>query len=272
MNICSSTKLTRRLMRPARSWLAPDECLLVYHWLRRKGIGAGVLVDVGACFGSALAAYADAGWTVHAFEPDPANCDRLRATWASAVGVTIDDRAVSDEDGRELPLYTSDVSAGISSLSPFHDSHVASATVRTVTLRRYLREAGVAEVTVLKSDAEGHDLPVLRGFDWEQLTPRVVICEFEDRKTTRNGYDTATLAKFLIDRGFTVLISEWYPVINYGRTHRWKRFQRYPATLDSDAWGNLIAWLDPAEAERFERFAALHAPLWALATKLRSWR
>jgi hypothetical protein len=50
------------------------------------------------------------------------------------------------------------------------------------------------------------------------------------------------MAEFLVARGYAVFTSEWYPVLEYGRQHRWRSVQPYPVELqDSGAWGNLIA-------------------------------
>ena len=91
-------------------------------------------------------------------------------------------------------------------------------------------------------DTEGHDLFVLRTFPWETHRPDVVVCEFEDSKTVPLGYTYQDLGSFLVDRGYQVLMSEWYPVVRYGIAHRWRRVVRFPATLEDPAgWGNFIA-------------------------------
>jgi len=57
-------------------------------------------------------------------------------------------------------------------------------------------------------------------------------------------------------QGYEVLVSEWEPIVEYGRRHTWKRFVRYPATIAADGWGNLIA-VQPQlleETERAERW------------------
>lgn len=214
---------------------------------------SGTLVDVGAHQGGSLRRFARAGWEVHAFEPDPANRAILERVAASWPRVHVDSRAITERDADEVQLFTSDVSSGISTLTPFHASHTPTTTIRTVRLDSYLVTAQT--VTVLKTDAEGHDLPVLRTFPWDRLHPSVVICEFEDRKTIPLGYCYEDLARFLVARGYAVLVSEWWPVAHYGRRHRWRQIERFPTELaDPAGWGNLIA-VDPPLADHAVRIA-----------------
>lgn len=216
-----------------------DEAAIVYSAIGNR---PGLMVDVGAHHGGALRPFAEAGWRVLAFEPDPANRRVLEEQCATLPNVTVDERAVSNKDGEIVQLYASGVSSGISTLFPFHESHVPSATVETVTLATRIDE----EIDFLKIDTEGFDLFVLQGLNWARHRPRVVVCEFEDGKTERLGYRYEDLASFLRDRGYLVLVSEWFPVVEYGARHRWRRFATYPAELsDPAAWGNLIAAASP---------------------------
>lgn len=202
------------------------------------GRPAGIMLDVGAHHGYSADPFLARGWTVYAFEPDPANRAILERRCSAAV---IDPRAVSEIDGDTVDLYTSDVSTGISTLSPFHDSHAPTATVRTVRLDTYLRESAISHVGFLKSDVEGFDLFVLRSFPWDSQHPRAVVCEYEDHKTTRLGHTMHDIAMFLQSHGYAVVVSEWNPIVAYGTSHTWRRFVRYPVDVSADSWGNLIA-------------------------------
>lgn len=245
----------------ARHVLGPhtfDEAGLAHRILRQQcRPGAGTMVDVGAHHGGALAPFAADGWHVHAFEPDPGNRAMLEIVARATSNVRVSDRAVTEVDGEVLDLFTSVVSTGISTLTAFHDSHQATARVTTTRLDTYLTDAQVAEVTFLKVDTEGYDLPVLRTFPWTSARPRAVLCEFENRKTLPLGYSYDDLARFLSDLGYAVFVSEWWPVIEYGASHRWRSFRRYPTALDDDdGWGNLLA-CDPRLADRTMRAAQL---------------
>ena len=206
------------------------------------------MVDVGAHHGSALVHFLNKGWKIIAFEPDESNCQKLRARLSKhqdASLVKLDTRAVSNKSKKSVPFYSSDVSTGISGLSAFHPSHRKTQKVETITLREALSSDDPSSIDFLKIDTEGHDLFVLQGFPWERFKPAVIECEFEDSKTVLLGYSFQDLAGFLVDKGFTVYVSEWHPIIRYGIRHDWNRLVRYPCKLsDSKAWGNLLAFRD----------------------------
>jgi FkbM family methyltransferase len=234
-----------------------EEVLIVY---RTIGAEPGTMVDVGAHQGSSLAPFLARGWTIHAFEPDPANRAILSTNFP---GLKVDSRAISDVDGEDVSLFTSDVSTGISTLSPFHPSHRPTATVKTVRLDSYLHENNVSQVDFLKTDIEGFDLIALRSFPWDSHHPKAVVCEFEDNKTVRIGHDVHDIARFLTEHGYAVVVSEWEPITEYGVQHTWRRFARYPTDVPADSWGNLIA-VDPAllpKLERVSRWAAKSLPV-----------
>jgi FkbM family methyltransferase len=232
--LTASARRLAHLIRPP----AFEELALIHRVL-----SDGVLVDVGAHQGGSLERFAQDGWRVIAVEPDPDNRAILTQRHGHRANVRIDPRAVAEQDGQRLTLYTSDVSTGISTLAPFHPSHRPSIEVETVRLDTLL--AHEPAVTVLKTDLEGWDLIALRTFPWDRLHPRAVVCEFEDRKTVPLGYTFHDEARFLVEQGYVVLVSEWYPVVEYGRRHRWRSLRRYPLELaDATGWGNLIA-VDP---------------------------
>ena len=59
-------------------------------------------------------------------------------------------------------------------------------------------------------------------------------------------FSARELARFLVERGYRVMVSEWFPIERYGASHTWRRFTPYPCELaDPRAWGNLIA-VEPA--------------------------
>lgn len=243
-----------------------DESEIIFTFCR--GVHDGVLLDVGAHVGNTLAPFAERQWRVHAFEPDPENRAELERHFGSWPNVTILPNGLSDMTGR-LVLWKSDASTGASSLQPFTAEHKPHTEVDVITLTDYVRRERLKRVTVLKIDVEGYELRVLRGFPWDDLRPDAVVVEFEDFKTTSLGYDWHDLASFLLERGYAVLVSEWYPVVTYGAAHRWRGFKRYPSELaDRNAWGNLLAV--PADAfPRLERIARWHARRLRLRARLR---
>src|SRR4051794_27664893 len=50
------------------------------------------------------------------------------------------------------------------------------------------------------------------------------------------------MANYLQNRGYRVIVSEWYPLRRYGTDGEWRRFAAYPCNLkNKNAWGNLLA-------------------------------
>jgi FkbM family methyltransferase len=225
----------------------PDETQMVYQILADPG-RSGLMIDVGAHHGSSLAPFADLGWQVIAFEPDSNNRQILTTNFGANSNVIIDPRACSDQIQPAATLYASPESSGVSGLSAFLESHEAAEKVVVTTLASALDEHNISKepVDFLKIDTEGFDLMVLKGFAWHTSPhPKVILCEFENAKTEPLGYHFYDLADYLVDHGYRLVISEWYPVKAYGGAHRWRRFTTYPCQLaDQHGWGNIIAVRD----------------------------
>lgn len=221
----------------------PDEIEIAYKALMSDG-KPGLMVDVGAHYGKSLSLFAETGWTVFAFEPDSENRKRLTWSYGDLNNVFIDPRAVSDHIQEKAPIYRSNISSGFSGLSSFDSSHEIAEEVDVTTLESFFGEKGISghEVDFLKIDTEGYDLQVLRGIPWQTVSPRLIVCEFEDSKTIPLGYTFHDLANFLEEREYKLVVSEWFPIIKYGSPHNWRRFTIYPCELeDHRAWGNIIA-------------------------------
>jgi len=219
-----------------------DESDIAWDFFRSQTT-PGTMVDVGAHYGSALRPFVRNGWQVFAFEPDAKNRAHLLAEFAGFPSLKVDPRAVSDQPKTGVTFYRSDVSTGISGLSAFDPSHRAEDRIDVTTLGEFLDANKIASLDFLKIDTEGHDLFVLRGVPWTRLRPRLVLCEFENRKTEPLGYRYEDLAGFLVDQGYNVIASEWYPIARYGVTHRWRQFSEGapPPMSDPAGWGNLLA-------------------------------
>lgn len=222
-----------------------DEVDLVRRCFDTSGRHSGLMIDVGAHHGGACLGFARMGWNVLAFEPDVHNRAELAAAVRAFPKIRLDERAVSNCSAPAVAFYRSEQSSGISGLSAFHSSHVAAGAVETTTLTAVIAELSIGAIDLLKIDTEGFDKLVLDGLPWETHAPAVIICEFEDRKTLPLGYGFHDLGKLLADRGYSIVVSEWEPIVQYGGSHRWLRFHPYPCELTSiTAWGNFIAIRD----------------------------
>jgi FkbM family methyltransferase len=230
------------------------------HWDETIGIRqftisnkSGTMIDVGAHEGYALMPFLNDGWNILAFEPDNKNrgklFDRLKKHKNKHL-VSLDTRCVSNKSQKGVSFFTSEQSTGISGLSAFHETHVEAQKVDITTLTEFFEDKPLPAVDFLKIDTEGHDLFVLQGFPWERGKPAVIECEFEDTKTVPLGYTFHDLARYLVDKGYTVYVSEWHPIIRYGIRHDWNQLLRYPCELaDTKGWGNLLAFRDPIDEQ-----------------------
>lgn len=237
-------------LRACRNYMAvtygsyrPSESEIAFDVLDTDPV-QGLMIDVGAHHGRALAPFARSGWQVFAFEPDSRNRASLLKSFGDCRNVVVDARALSDHRQEKAVLYRSEESTGISGLSCFHSSHRPAEEVEVTTLESFLDERGMADedVTFLKIDTEGFDLHVLRGFPWHLSSPRLILCEFEDAKTVPLGYRFHDVCAFLQGHGYKLVVSEWYPIKRYGDPHKWRRFATYPCQLqDSNSWGNILA-------------------------------
>ena len=231
-----------------------EEVELVFDFFKKEN-HTGTMVDVGAHFGTSLLPFAKKDWKIFAFEPDKKNREHLVKTIENLPNVHLDTRAVSNSDGEKVSFFSSDVSTGISGLSSFHPSHKPTDTVTTVTLKTFCENNNIKDISFLKIDTEGFDLFVLKGFDWDnQKHPDVIVTEFENNKTLPLGYSFFDQADFLQQQNYKLISSEWFPIVEYGRRHKWKRFVTdYKKITDKDAWGNIIA----IKENKFEKLVNL---------------
>lgn len=210
----------------------------------------GVMLDVGAHFGSSARTFADRGWRVYCFEPDPANRQKLKAEFSGKKNVTIDPRAVGESCATEMPFFASDESTGISSVLPFTSGHKPIGTVEMTTVTEIVDEHAIERVDFLKIDVEGLDFNVIKGVPWGRIEPLIIECEFGTADEAIAGYAWKDIADFLVAKGYTVFVSEWHPQLRFGIRHDWFGLKRYPCKRsDADAWGNLLAFKnDPGDA------------------------
>jgi FkbM family methyltransferase len=247
--------LGERRARRIKHWIRGDpkgisETDLVYDYFCMRGT-IGLMVDVGAHIGGTLLPFLRARWNVLAFEPDPTNRKALEILQKEHARLKIFSCAVAERDARDVPFYASEESTGISSLSAFHHSHREIARVNITTLAQIASSERLQRIDFLKIDTEGHDFFVLRGCPWDRIKPEVIVCEFEDLKSKPLGYTYADLGNYLVDRGYTVFMSEWEPIVRYGATHRWKAWKPFPASLEcSEAWGNFVAFSGVPDAHQ----------------------
>lgn len=224
----------------------PNEIDLLVGIAEALGL-TGTVVDVGARYGTAAEPFARRGQPVLAFEPDAANRRVLKYVSRFLPSLSVDPRAVSDLSRSGVPFFVSPGRTSLSSLLPFDESHCEGGTVDVTTLTEALREHEITEVDILKVDAEGNDLKVLRGLDWSgPARPKLVMCEFDGGKVEAGGHSYEEVVGLLEDVGYRILVSEWLPVQQYGASdHQWRCVEWHPHVVDGPlSHGNLIA-VDP---------------------------
>lgn len=256
MGIETSTVVFGPFSRDQHAYYDETDCI---SELFKENLCGQVMIDVGAHHGWAHFPFLDHGWRIFAFEPDNQNRAKLLERLAKHKNnnlVSLDSRCVSNKSQKGISFFTSEQSTGISSLSAFHKTHLDTQKVDTITLAEFFQDKPMPVVDFLKIDTEGYDLFVLQGFPWERGKPAVIECEFEDTKTVPLGYNFHHLSRFLVDKGYTVYVSEWHPIIRYGIRHDWRQLTRYPCELaDPKGWGNLLAFRDPVEEKALMRAA-----------------
>ena len=155
--------------------------------LRNSQRSPVVFIDVGANVGiwtRAAMAHRSSGQKlkVHAFEPCAGTVETLRANlvrWDIASDVRVNCIAASSSTGTAI-FYSSGANVGINGLyADQHRNVQHTSEVTAVTLDSYCREQCIAEIDMLKIDAEGHDMKVLEGATGLFTGQRIGVAQFE---------------------------------------------------------------------------------------------
>jgi FkbM family methyltransferase len=165
---------------------------------RRSGADA-VFVDIGANVGVHTLFMAPHVRRVHAFEP----YDRVRAPLEDKIArngvanVTIHPVALGERDEERIFYAPVGANAGVGTFVPSVESDKA-ALPHPLPLRQgdaYFSECGIDRVDIVKIDAEGFDVPVVKGLRAVIARARPVIVLEIDRHTRSSaGGELATLA------------------------------------------------------------------------------
>jgi FkbM family methyltransferase len=204
------------------------------------------VADVGANVGtwseSMLAAASRAGretdLRLHAFEPDPQAFARLTEV-LDGRPASLTRAALSDRQGTSL-LHVVAPAAGTNSLYPVPEANeTAQENVVTTTLDSYAERSDVASFTLVKIDAEGHDLAVMRGAHTLLAEHRIAVAQFEYNHRW-------ILGRFYLRDAFDFLLELGYRVGKL--TPRGVEFYpRWDADLETFVEGNYLA-CDPEVA------------------------
>ena len=196
----------------------------VFSELVRPG---SVVIDGGANLGvytCRAARLVGRGGEVHAFEPAPLTCARLRHSVALNrfdCKVIVNSLALTETSGRELPLFVgkSPGDHWLSSLRAGHDwgRFTESVNVETVALDDYVARHRIENISVLKLDVEGAEGLALEGARrvLSEVRPEAIIAELTadgitPTQTVIDYLDAFGYRGFLIDpRRGLVALSEY---------------------------------------------------------------
>jgi FkbM family methyltransferase len=212
-------------------------------WILRLASPGGALhvIDVGANKGQwagvMLAAARQAGrlndLDLHSFEPSSDTFACLSQALRGQ-GVTLNRAALSDREG-SATLHVVGPGAATNSLHLPTDAPEGMSTeeVPVLTLDAYAKQAGLDRVALLKIDAEGHDLAVIRGAQGLMAEQRVLIVQFEynhrwiyGRFFLRDVFELLAPLRYAVGK-LTPYGVEFYP--------------RWDADLETFVEGNYIA-------------------------------
>jgi FkbM family methyltransferase len=176
--------------------------------LHLPGYRPDVVFDVGANIGRTAIAFAR-GFpeaTVYAFEPVAATFQRLTENVAAEARIRPFNLALGRRAGRaRMRIQSLSVSNRIATWRDYYRPHE---TVTMASGDAFCVEHSIQHIGLLKIDAEGHDLEVLRGFAAMLKTSRVDLVEAEVGMNPENRMHApfGSVQKFLERLGYRLFL------------------------------------------------------------------
>lgn len=171
----------------------------------------GTMIDVGGWYGPWSRRLRRRASALVVIEPTPLH-QVLRRTLPPAVEVI--GAAASDRCG-EAELWVPDGDTGVHGVSSLHRRDVHGESIKVPLVR--LDDLGLSQVTFIKIDVDGHEVPVLRGAETmiKQDQPRLLI-EVEQR--IQPVSDVINLMRSYGYRGWVLPGRTWVPVDRFPLT------------------------------------------------------
>jgi FkbM family methyltransferase len=181
---------------------------LVWEFFGRKC--DGFFVEVGANdphSGSQTWLLEQNGWRGVLVEPQAALCEKLQLERKNSKVFQV---ACSGPDKEGEALLYIGMHNGVSTLEKQIDSHgaqfVGTERVKITTLDKVLSEAGAIKIDFLSLDVEGHEIEVMRGFDFGKYRPALILVE--------DGVRALDKHRFLKQHGYRLIkrttLNNWY--------------------------------------------------------------
>jgi FkbM family methyltransferase len=166
------------------------------------------------------------GWRGILVEPLPEHADRLRRTRTAAVFAVA--CSSPENAGQMLPFFAADALSGLdrSQMAPWAEPQVINVPVRT--LDSILERAGAPQpIDFLSIDVEGHEIEVLRGFDFARWAPRLILLEDHIANLNRHRFMTKNGYRLVRRTG----LNGWYvpetAPIRFGLEDNWHLLRKY---------------------------------------------
>lgn len=155
--------------------------------------GFNTAIDVGAADGGWIRFLVDNFSSIHAFEPNRESFDRLDAEFQNEEKVKLHNIALMDKTG-----------SGEMSLGKLKGSYIVP-QVNGKTSISTLDGFDFESCSLLKIDAEGSELPILKGA--KKLISRfrpVIVTEFKKRTSERFGWNFNDLTRWFVENKYRV--------------------------------------------------------------------
>jgi len=205
------------LVRAAVALRNQCRCVIKYHlaespdaldtgerWLVQRVAGYGDrFIDVGANVGDwlnmAREDMHDRTFAALAFEPSCSAYEALESRFRGEPRITLFNVALGSQPGSRSFFEEPDAGRGSTLVPDFMRTPGTTRTVTVTTLNASLREAGWNRVDLLKIDAEGYDLQVLRGASDAIAARAVGVVQFEYNRAWQLAGDTLRAAYALLE-------------------------------------------------------------------------
>lgn len=180
-----------------------DYFLYVHHFSKLRGRRRGTYIDLAAneAIGISNTYIFDTclGWDGLCVEANPQYHDQLRVYRSCAVVPT----CISDDESERVEFFMAGPVGGVVSTNkrakqwkthPGQNKKVSSTFMKCRSMKSLMNEKRILHVDYLSLDVEGHELKVLKSFDWERIQIDIITVEV--------NANFSVLQRFLEERRF----------------------------------------------------------------------
>ncbi|MGA8841449.1 MAG: FkbM family methyltransferase [Candidatus Aquilonibacter sp.] len=191
---------------------SPDALDTGERWLVQRVASYGDrFVDVGANVGDWLGMVRESltgrPFAALAFEPSVSAFEELQRRYGADSGIVLSNIALGSEAGSLAFFEEPDAGRGSTLVAEFMRTRGTTRTVTVATLDAALRDAGWSRVDLLKIDAEGYDLQVMRGARESIASRSIGVIQFEYNRAWQLVGDTLRAAYMLLESsGYRVFV------------------------------------------------------------------